>query len=91
MTTHLAEFVYACSGRDTAKCFIVISCGTDCVYICNGKNRSVTKPKKKNPKHLCFTGIRADKLYDALSNGQEITNKTVRYAVRKYEEENSGI
>ena len=91
MTTHLAEFVYACSGRDTAKCFIVISCGIDYLYICNGKNRSVKKPKKKNPKHLRFTGIRADKLYEALSKEQEITNKMVRAAVRRYEEEISGI
>lgn len=91
MTTHLAEFVYALGGRDAAKCFIVISCGTDYLYICNGKNRSVKKPKKKNPKHLHFTGIRAEKLYESLSKGQEITNKMVRYAVRKYEEENSGI
>ena len=85
--SHLAEFVCATDGRDAGGYFIVVSCGDNFLNICNGKNRKVMCPKKKNPKHLSFTGVRDEKLFKKLSDGLEITNKEVRKSVRRYLEE----
>ena len=87
MTSHLLEFVYMLNGRDAEKCFIVVSCEDNLLYVCNGKNRKVTSPKKKNPKHLRFTGVNAEELLKKLSDGLEITNKEVRKSVRRYQED----
>lgn len=87
MTSHLLEFVYMLNGRDAEKCFIVVSCEDNLLYVCNGKNRKVTLPKKKNPKHLRFTGVKDEELLKKLSDGLEITNKEVRKSVRRYQED----
>ena len=86
MTSHIAEFVYMLNGRDAEKCFIVVSCEDNLLYVCNGKNRKVTTPKGKNPKHLRFTGVRDEALAQKLSDGMEITNKEVRKSIRRYQE-----
>ena len=86
MTSHLLEFVYMLNGRDADKYFIVVSSKDNLLYVCNGKNRKVTSPKPKNPKHLRFTGVRDEKLYEKISNGLEITNKEVRKSIRRYQE-----
>ena len=87
MTSHLLEFVYMLNGRDAGRCFIVVSLEDNLLYVCNGKNRKVTSPKKKNPKHLRFTGVKAEELLKKLSDGLEITNKEVRKSVRRYQED----
>ncbi|CDM69566.1 hypothetical protein CM240_2429 [Clostridium bornimense] len=46
------------AGRDSGKYFLIIGVIDDeYVLICNGKNRSIDKPKKKKIKHLNFTNI----------------------------------
>ena len=87
MTSHIAEYVYMLNGRDAGKCFIAVSLEDNLLYVCNGKNRKVTTPKRKNPKHLRFTGVRDEELLKKLSDGLEITNKEVRKSVRRYQED----
>ena len=87
MTSHLLEFVYMLNGRDAGKCFIVVSSEDNLLYVCNGKNRKVATPKRKNPKHLHFTGVRDEELFKKLSDGLGITNKEVRKSVRRYQED----
>ena len=87
MTSHIAEFVYMLNGRDAGKCFIAVSLEDNLLYVCNGKNRKVTSPKPKNPKHLRFTGVRDEELLKKLSDGLKITNKEVRKSVRRYQED----
>ena len=86
MTSHIAEFVYMLNGRDAGKYFIAVSEG-NLLCVCNGKNRKVTSPKPKNPKHLRFTGVRDEELLKKLSDGVGITNKEVRKAIRRYQED----
>ncbi len=87
MNIHHGEFVYALNGRDAGKCFIVVSQDGDYLYICNGKSRKVTAPKKKKIKHVRFTGRRDEVVLSKLLQQEEVTNNEIRRAVRRYTEE----
>ena len=84
MDIHQGEFVYASKGRDAGECFIVISCEENFLYLVNGKSRKVSSPKKKNIKHISFTGQRDDFIVNKLSTIGKLTNKEVRYSITRY-------
>ena len=84
MNTHPGEFVYATSGRDAGKCFIVISCEDNYLYLCDGKSRKVSNPKKKKIKHVRLTGDKDDFIVNKLETVGKLTNKEVRYSLNNY-------
>ncbi|MGN1411216.1 MAG: hypothetical protein ACI4WH_01735 [Oscillospiraceae bacterium] len=55
MNISIGTVVKACAGRDGNDYFVVVAHDDAWVYIANGKNRKLSKPKKKNVKHLQFT------------------------------------
>ncbi len=84
MNTHPGEFVYAAAGRDAGKCFIVISCEDNYLYLCDGKNRKVSNPKKKKIKHVKATGKHDELIISKLDAVGKLTNKEIRCSLRKY-------
>ena len=63
MDIHQGEFVYASKGRDAGECFIVISSEDNYLYLCNGKTRKVSSPKKKKIKHQILQKLTMDTLW----------------------------
>ena len=53
-------FVYAVAGRDSGKCFIILSVQDGFAYIADGKGRKVGAPKKKSLKHIKLA-LKSDK------------------------------
>lgn len=84
MDIHQGEFVYASKGRDAGECFIVISCEDNYLYLCNGKGRKVSSPKKKKIKHVNLTGDKDEFIVNKLLTVGKITNKEVRYSIMRY-------
>lgn len=87
MDIHSGEFVYATKGRDTGKCFIVISAKDNYLYLCDGKNRKVSNPKKKKMKHVERTGVYDKFIVERLTGENELTNKEVRHSLSKFKSE----
>lgn len=56
--------VKAKAGRDKDQFFVVVGFSGKEVVICNGKRRTLLKPKKKNVRHLVLTStvLRAEEL-----------------------------
>lgn len=52
MKFNIGEIVQSTAGRDKNECFIIIKLDNRFVYIANGKERKLAKPKRKNIKHL---------------------------------------
>ncbi len=84
MDTHPGEFVYASAGRDEGKCFIVISKEDNYLYLCDGKSRKVSNPKKKKLKHTRPTGDSDEFIVNKLNTIGRLTNKEVRYSLTNY-------
>ena len=85
MDSHIAEFVYATAGRDKGECFIVIAQEENFLYLCNGKSRKVSNPKKKKTKHVCFTEKSDEFISTKLASTGKLTNKEVRYALSGFQ------
>ena len=68
-------------GRDKGYFLVVVSTDERSALVCDGKERRLEKPKKKNLKHLCSTEAR-------LSEEQMMTNKSLRHALRDFRTNN---
>ena len=84
MDAHPGEFVYASAGRDEGKCFIVLSVEDNYLYLCDGKSRKVSNPKKKKIKHVRLTGDKDEFIVNKLETVGKLTNKEVRYSLNNY-------
>ena len=55
--------VRSIKGRDKDKLSVVLSFNDNKVYISDGKEHKLTKPKLKNPKHLEYLNLSIDESY----------------------------
>ena len=78
----VGRVVISSAGRDKAKVMVIVKETENYLLVCDGKERPVERPKRKNRKHLKLT-----KLY--LEAHQLETNRTLRKALKDcgYEEE----
>ena len=78
----VGRIVISKAGRDKTKVMVVVKETENYLLVCDGKERPVERPKRKNPKHLKPT-----KLY--LEAQQLETNRALRKALKNcgYEEE----
>ncbi len=78
----VGRVVISNAGRDKTKLMVVVKETENYLLVCDGKERPVERPKRKNPKHLKPT-----KLY--LEAHQLETNRALRKALSScgYEEE----
>ena len=84
LKTHIGEFVYVIDGGDKGKCFIILTEDDKYVYLCNGKGRKVTTPKKNSVKHISFTGKVSDFIKGKAFENKEITNNEIKREISKF-------
>lgn len=51
----IGQIVCSKKGRDKGSFLVVVEKGENFVMVCDGKERPLERPKKKNTKHLSFT------------------------------------
>ncbi len=71
------QIVCSKAGRDKGKFLAVVGCETDALLVCDGKERPLERPKRKNRKHLTLTN-------HVLCEAQLATNKALRRALREF-------
>ena len=49
------RIVKSVSGHDKNRFYLIVAVSNDCVWIADGKNRKLEKPKRKNMKHVSVT------------------------------------
>ena len=81
----IGQVVCSKAGRDKGYFMVVVEEKDGFVFVCDGKERPVERPKRKNIKHLAFTNT-------VLEKNSSITNKQLRKALailrdRRQEEE----
>ncbi|MBQ6998847.1 MAG: KOW domain-containing RNA-binding protein [Clostridia bacterium] len=76
------DLVIATSGREKGKCFVVLSVENQFLYLCDGKNRKVSTPKKKKIKHTEYAGSTNSDVCEKLQNG--ITDKAIRKTLSQF-------
>ena len=69
--------VRSLSGRDAGSFLVVLSADGSSAAVCDGKRRSLSHPKKKNPKHLSATKT-------VLPEGELQTDRGIRLALKPF-------
>lgn len=70
------DLVVCTAGREEKRLMCVMSQDENFVYVCDGKERPLDRPKRKNPKHV----VTADK---KLSESDCQTDKALRKALSR--------
>lgn len=71
----VGNIVKANAGRDKGRYFVAIAASGGFVYIADGKERKLQKPKRKNPKHISPAGVNIDVT--------GLTNRKLRQLIKK--------
>lgn len=74
----IGQIVYSKAGRDKGKVLSVILGDNSKVFVVDGKERPLERPKLKNPKHLEFTGY-------CLNMEEYRSNRALRAALKRYQ------
>ena len=77
------QIVFSKKGRDKGLAFIVYDCDKDYVYLVNGKERRLEKPKKKKIIHIQPTNMLDEDIKDKLEKGS-ILDAHIRKALARY-------
>ncbi len=80
----IGRVVISSAGRDKTRAMVIVKETENYLLVCDGKERPVERPKRKNPKHLKLTTT-------YLKAHQLETNRALRKALKEfcsaYEEE----
>lgn len=79
----LGDVVISQKGRDCGKTFVVVKLlGADFVSIADGEVHLLKKSKKKNVKHVKYTGKNLDTIARKLTENKKVFDSEIRSALR---------
>ncbi len=74
----IADVVEPIAGREAGKLFYVIGTDNDYLYLANGKDRSLEKPKRKKRKHAKKVLRSETRVAEKLRVGDKVLNSELR-------------
>lgn len=80
----VGQIVFNKAGRDKGDAFIVTKVEEPYVFLSNGKNRTLSKPKKKKILHIQMTNIIDDDIKNKISTNSYILDADIRKSLKKY-------
>lgn len=72
------------AGHDKGRLYVVLKADQEFVYLADGKNRSVSSPKKKKRKHIQINYYIPDILQKALETDQKFEDEQIKKAIKEY-------
>lgn len=84
----VGQVVYSKSGHDSGKAFIITEVGDEYLYLTDGKNRKMDKPKKKKFKHVQVTNYSDAELKNKIENDEYILDADFVKAIKRYSSQN---
>ena len=80
----IGQVVYSKSGRDKGGAFVVVGIEKDVIYIADGRTRPLSKPKKKNIKHIQRVNDIDFDIKRKIENKEYILDSDLRSSLKKY-------
>lgn len=72
------NLVISKAGRDKNKYFVVMKILGNYVFLSDGRERKIDKPKKKKIKHIQPTKMFSEYIYESIKENKELTNKEIQ-------------
>lgn len=81
----IGQFATSKAGHDCDGLYVIVAAEGDYVYLCDGRYRTISKPKKKNRKHIQLIRRNVDaELLDKLLTHEKIMDEQIKYAIKNY-------
>lgn len=80
----VGQVVYSKSGHDKGRAFIVTEIEGEFLYLTDGKNRRVDKPKRKKAKHVQVTNYSDAELKSKIEGGKNLLDSDFVKALKRY-------
>ncbi|MBQ2711273.1 MAG: KOW domain-containing RNA-binding protein [Clostridia bacterium] len=84
----VGSVVLSTQGRDKGMYFLVVSVGKGFVFLADGGMRKLNAPKKKNVKHVSFSGVMLEAIAEKLTTGKKVFDSEVKSALRQFNQQN---
>ena len=75
---NISDVVVSTAGHDQGEIFYVIGMDDQYLYLANGKDRSLDKPKRKKRKHIQKVLRSETRVAEKLRNGDRVLNSELR-------------
>ncbi len=75
---NISDVVISTAGRDLGKLYYIVKVEPDLVYLANGKDRPLEKPKPKKRKHIQKVLRSETRVAAKLLNGDKVLNSELR-------------
>ena len=86
----ISDVVVSTAGRDRGQWFYVIKEEPMFLYLANGKDRTLDKPKRKKRKHIQKVLRSETRVADKLRNGDKVLNSELRRDLAYHSREMQG-
>lgn len=83
----IGDIVISTYGHDIGEWYVVEEVLNEYVYLVNGKNKPLSKPKKKKVKHILTTPYFAESIASKIANKQNIQDAEIRKALNFFKEQ----
>ncbi|MCD8037304.1 MAG: KOW domain-containing RNA-binding protein [Clostridiales bacterium] len=84
----VGQVAYSKSGHDKGDAFVIFDAEGEYVYLVDGKNRRIEKPKKKKLKHVQFTNYIDYELQAKIMHREQLLDSDFAKAIKKYSSQN---
>ena len=74
----IADVVVSTAGRDAGSLFYVVGTDPQFLFLVNGKDRTIEKPKRKKRKHACKVLRSETRVAQKLRQGDKVLNSELR-------------
>ena len=75
---HISDVVVSTAGHDQGEIFYVIATDDQFLYLANGKDRTLDKPKRKKRKHVQKVLRSETRVVEKLIRGDKVLNSELR-------------
>lgn len=79
----IGKFATSKAGHDQSQMYVIVAEEGDFVYLCDGKYKTLSKPKKKRKKHIQLTSRTVgDELLTKLLNHEKVMDEQIKYELK---------
>lgn len=83
----IGKFATSKAGHDKSQLYIIVDADKEYVYLCDGRLKSVSKPKKKRIKHVQIINSTVDEsLRSKLLEKACVRDEEIKFALKQYDE-----
>ncbi|MGN0514156.1 MAG: hypothetical protein ACI4GD_07740 [Lachnospiraceae bacterium] len=87
MKVKVGTFAKSKAGHDWNQIYVIIDCDDEYVYLADGKNRTVDRPKKKKIKHIQPILCMNETIRAKIENNNLLSNEEIKKAIKDYKAE----